>query len=329
MTTSPNLQPADRSSHQASLLRLSGVSSPLVLAAAAPVETRAIVRGAMDAGLIAADSEPARSAEPHHSPTDWLPVALSGGSASRPTVLLLQTGVGKVNAAGAVARLLAEHPAATVINLGICGLLPSFACVDDPACECLQELRIGSSLLASASIYADEGVQTPSEFKSIGAMGFPLGPFADAGIEPSPELAAILRPFTDGCRPIATVSTCSGTDALALEIATRTGAAGEAMEGAAIGHVIARHNALRAAGFAAAGSVIAGSAAAGSGLTAPANDGSDAVHSATTAAPSLALARFAELRVISNTTGDRPRQTWDIPKAAAKLRELVAKMLRE
>ncbi len=80
----------------------------------------------------------------------------------------------------------------------------------------------------------------------------------------------------------------------------RTAAAGEAMEGAAIGHIIARHNAMRVSG-----------ASQGNGSS------------------SMPLARFAELRVVSNTTGDRARQTWDIPKAAARLQELVARMLSE
>lgn len=257
-----------------------------------------MVRGAIDAGLVGSGAEAARFIE--EPLPDWQPVVLGAATDSCPAVLVLQTGVGKVNAASAVMRVLHDHPNATIINLGICGLLPAFACVDDPACECMRSLGIGSVLLASASVYADEGVQMPSEFKSIGAMGFPLGPFGDEGVLPSPDLADALRPFADACRPIATVSTCSGTDALALEIATRTNAAGEAMEGAAIAHVIARHNALRAL----------------SAATGPTSD-----------APTTA--RFAELRVISNTTGDRARQQWDIPKAAAKLREVVCALLRE
>ncbi len=172
-------------------------SGPIVLAAAAPVETRAIVRGAMDAGLVATGSDAARFADhaqadhalADHALVDWLPVTLSRGSASRPAVYVLQTGVGKVNAAGAVQRLLGEHPSATVINLGICGLLPSFDRVEECAGPSAHPLTIGSVLLASFSVYADEGVQTPGEFKSMGAMGFPLGPFAEAGIAPTPDLA--------------------------------------------------------------------------------------------------------------------------------------------
>jgi futalosine hydrolase len=77
---------------------------------------------------------------------------------------------------------------------------------------------------------------------------------------------------------IATVSTCSGTNALAREIVTRTGAEVEAMEGAAVGLVASR----------------------------------------------LGVG-FAEVRVISNTTGDRGSQQWDLPGALAALREWVVR----
>ena len=76
--------------------------------------------------------------------------------------------------------------------------------------------------------------------------------------------------FTIG--PIATVATCSGTDAAAAEVARRTGAVAEAMEGAAVVHAARR---LRT--------------------------------------------RAIELRVISNTTGDRPAQRWDLTGALSAL----------
>jgi futalosine hydrolase len=75
---------------------------------------------------------------------------------------------------------------------------------------------------------------------------------------------------------IATVSTCSGTDAAATEIAHRTGAAAEAMEGAAVGLVAFRHKVA-----------------------------------------------FAEVRVISNTTGDRSRQVWALEESLAELGKFV------
>ncbi|MBL8760188.1 MAG: futalosine hydrolase, partial [Phycisphaerae bacterium] len=75
---------------------------------------------------------------------------------------------------------------------------------------------------------------------------------------------------------IATVSVCSGTDELAAEIRSRTGAIAEGMEGAACGLVAARMG-----------------------------------------------VRFAELRVVSNHTGRRDRQGWNLEGAFRRLGELL------
>ena len=84
--------------------------------------------------------------------------------------------------------------------------------------------------------------------------------------------------FAEG--PIATVATCSGTDEAAAEVARRTGAVAEAMEGAAVVHAARR-------------------------LGVPA----------------------IELRAVSNTTGRRDRQVWDLPTAMTALGEGVAAAL--
>ena len=80
--------------------------------------------------------------------------------------------------------------------------------------------------------------------------------------------------------PIATVATCSGTDAAAESVARRTGAVAEAMEGAAVVHAARR-------------------------LGVPA----------------------IELRVISNTTGDREDQEWDLAGALVVLGRSVGDAL--
>jgi futalosine hydrolase len=77
---------------------------------------------------------------------------------------------------------------------------------------------------------------------------------------------------------IATVATCSGTDALAVEVERRTGAIAEAMEGAAVVHAALR-------------------------LGLPGG----------------------EVRVISNSTGDRAKQQWDIARAFAAMHTLGAR----
>ena len=78
----------------------------------------------------------------------------------------------------------------------------------------------------------------------------------------------------------ATVSTCSATDVLATELATRTGAAVETMEGAAIGLACA------AAGV-----------------------------------------PWAQLRAVSNLTGDRAKANWDFDRALAALHQAIRVIL--
>jgi futalosine hydrolase len=186
---------------------------------------------------------------------------------------LLVTGIGKVNAAGGVARYLAEHVPAAVVSIGVAGVLPSAR---------VEPLQV---VAGTRSVYADEGVLTPTGFIECAAMGFPLGPFEGASIECDAGLVEELRRLADASGPIATVSTCSGTDAQARAVRDRTGALCEAMEGAAVGHVVARLAAL------------------------PGSPGT----------------RFAELRVISNTTGDRSGQRWNLRGALDKLTAVLGR----
>ncbi len=224
----------------------------LLLVVAAPAEAAAV-----RAGFDLPQPPP-----PVNPPGNWPLQPLT------PEFDLLETGVGKANAAAAVALRFDAARHGAVINLGICGSLRPLA-----------ELPIGSVVLAESSAYADEGVQTPDGFRSLPEMGFPFGPFPGSAIPPDPALFNALRPLASATGTIATVSTCSGDDALAAAVAKRTGAVAEAMEGAAIAHALAR-------------------------LHPP--------------------APFAELRVVSNSTGDRPRQVWDIRAALDRLRLLTA-----
>ncbi|MCC6320690.1 MAG: futalosine hydrolase [Phycisphaerales bacterium] len=189
-------------------------------------------------------------------------------------VLLAKSGVGKVNAAIATLRLLPRHEPAGIVSIGLCGALPARD----------QTLAIGDIVLATASVYADEGVATPEAFKSLDEIGFPPGgrDFAGSSLAPDRVLLERLATALGGQAKrgvVATVSTCSGTDARAAEIARRTGAIAEAMEGAAVGHAAARSERGRV--------------------------------------------RFAELRVVSNTTGDRARQRWDFPLAFRRMTDVA------
>ena len=181
---------------------------------------------------------------------------------------LVVTGVGKANAAGALATTLDPRRHGAVINIGVAGSLPG----DSPP-------RIGGLVLATASVFADDGLATPDGFVTQAALGFPP---ADLPAMEFPGDVALLRALGaagGASARIATVSTCSGTDALAAEIARRTGAVAEAMEGAAAALVARRFG-----------------------------------------------VPFAEVRAISNTTGDRPSQRWDLHAALDTLRTLAARL---
>ena len=176
------------------------------------------------------------------------------------------SGVGRTNAAVATTRaLLEEGPFGGVLSLGVAGALPGV----EPA------LCIGDVVVATKSIYHEEGIQTPESFQDMTSLGFPLGAFDGNQIPGDPTL---LERFghLGRCAPIATVATCSGSDDAAREVRRRTDAIAEAMEGAAV---------LHAAGL----------------LGVPA----------------------LELRIISNTTGARDRQVWNLDLALDRLADLV------
>lgn len=184
---------------------------------------------------------------------------------------LVVSGIGKGNAAGATARVADPSRHLSIISLGIAGALPESG------------VQLGDVVLATRSVYADEGLQNPDNFQTCDAMGFPIAPppAKDGGVETSPELMVDLRRRFPEAREgvVATVSTCSGTDALARQVRQRTRAIAEGMEGAAVAHAAVR----------------------------------------------LGI-RSGEIRIISNTTGDRPKQVWDIRRALRVLGDVARRL---
>ena len=182
---------------------------------------------------------------------------------------VIVSGIGRTNAAAATtAALLEEGPFDGVLSVGIAGALPA------------SMLQPGELVVATACVYMEEGLLTPAGFQDTSSMGFPLGDFEGNRVPVEPALARFLPgPRHDG--PIATVATCSGTQALAEEVELRTGAIAEAMEGAAVVHAARR-------------------------LGIPGG----------------------EVRAISNTTGDRSSQTWDVARAFTALHALGARLDR-
>ncbi len=178
-------------------------------------------------------------------------------------------GVGRTNAAMATTRALIEGGSFdAVLSLGIAGALPFDG---DP-------LKLGDVVLATESVYHEEGLITPDSFLDTSQMGFPLGDFEGNNIPGSP---ALIERFDGIGVPgrVATVATCSGSDAAASQVVRRTGAIAEAMEGAAVLHVA-------------------------SAFSCPA----------------------VELRVISNTTGERDAQVWALDEAFSVLHGLVPEL---
>ena len=186
---------------------------------------------------------------------------------------LVWTGVGKSNAAGAVARVLDVNRHVGVLSAGIAGALPLGS--SGPSCSILDVI------CASESVFADEGVQTPDGFESCAQMGFaPFDNGTDSVVHSS-EATAWLMKFSDVQGKVATVSVCSGTDSGARAVVDRTGAIAEAMEGAAVGLAARRID------------------------------------------PSILT---GELRVISNTTGDRGAQRWDLDGAMEMLGKTIGRI---
>lgn len=173
-------------------------------------------------------------------------------------------GIGKTNAASATtASIMSDGPFTWVINAGVAGALPN------------SNLHLGDIVVANKCVYAEEGLETPSGFQTIEQMGFSLGTFTGNDVPVDSWMLEQLENIGT-VAPIATVSTCSGTDARATLVQERTGCVCEAMEGGAVVHAASR-------------------------IGAPA----------------------IEIRVISNTTGNRDSQEWNIELALQNLGEAV------
>lgn len=179
----------------------------------------------------------------------------------------LALGVGKVAAAVALTRRALERRPDGIIVFGVAGAYPG-----GPA--------VGEACLVTTDRLADEGVQAPDGFLSLGALG--LG--SDAPFEADAALTRALEARVGPGLPrvaAATVSTCSGTDERQDTLLARhPGVAAETMEGAAVAAVCA----------------------------------------------ALAIP-WAQLRVISNRTGDREAAGWDLEAALAALHGLLSRLL--
>jgi len=185
--------------------------------------------------------------------------------------LVVVAGIGRTNAACATTEaILTRGPFDGVVSAGIAGAMPGSG------------LALGDVVAATSCVYVEEGLSTADGFGDMRALGFPLGDFEGNTVPVDAGLLQRARDCGLHTAPIATVATCSGTEAAAVEVVRRTGALAEAMEGAAVVHAARR-------------------------LKTPA----------------------IEIRAISNTTGDRPKQQWNIPRALDSLARVLRRFLRE
>lgn len=177
---------------------------------------------------------------------------------------VIVSGIGRTNAAAATTQaILDEGPFDAVLSAGVAGSLPGSG------------LEIGDVIVARLCVYAEEGLIIESGFEGMRGLGLSLGDFEGNAVPVDEHLRGLLKGmFRTG--PIATVATCSGTDAAAEAVVARTGALAEAMEGAAVVHAARR---LQIPGI--------------------------------------------ELRAISNTTGRRDMQRWDLKKGLSELGQAV------
>jgi futalosine hydrolase len=144
---------------------------------------------------------------------------------SNPSIAIVRTGVGPVNAAHAVTLFLAQADANAIVVCGVGGAYPASG------------LKVGDVVCAASECYGDLGATSPSGFLDMKALGFPI-------VEgPTPlfnDLPMQLFPV-DRRVPFVTVTSCTGTDGAARDIEKRTAGAVESMEGAAVAHVAHLH----------------------------------------------------------------------------------------
>lgn len=138
---------------------------------------------------------------------------------------VVEMGVGPVNAAHATTVAILEEKPDAIVVCGVAGAYPSSG------------LKIGDVVSASVEVYGDLGAQSPTGFRDMQALGFP--------VVSSPrllfnELPMQVFPTSQSVRFV-TVSTCTGTEDVAREIEARTNGAVENMEGAAVAHVAHIH----------------------------------------------------------------------------------------
>lgn len=151
-------------------------------------------------------------------------------------VLLVHTGIGKVNAAHSATCIAENFPVIKIINLGVGGAYPGSG------------LKTGDVAIASNEISGDEGVVDSKGWSSLRKIGIPLVeadgikyfnefPLMVPSVFNNKSLSQEKREYKIKAGNFVTVSACTGTQKRARELEKRFDALCENMEGAAIAHV--------------------------------------------------------------------------------------------
>ena len=178
-------------------------------------------------------------------------------------VLLSHGGIGQVNMAIQLTRLLSEHKPQAVLLCGCGGSYPG------------SDLQIGSLALAKEEIFGDLGVATANRFIPLKQLDLPQNPQLAPTVQQSFPLNADLLSWAQEvlpdavCGSFVSVNCCSGNAELSVVLQQRCDGICENMEGAAAAQVCTEFD-----------------------------------------IPLL------ELRGISNPTGTRDPQQWDITRGA-------------
>ena len=190
-------------------------------------------------------------------------------------ILLSHGGIGQVNMAMQLTRLLDTYKPEAVLLCGCGGSYPASG------------LKIGDLALATSEFYADLGVATAEQFIPLEELDLPQNPRISPLVRQSFSLDKTLleraQKTLSGtiCGPFATVNCCSGYPDLSFELEKRSGAICENMEGAAAAQICTNF-----------------------------------------AVPLL------ELRGISNPTGTRDPQQWDVVGGAVVAQNGILKLLK-
>lgn len=159
---------------------------------------------------------------------------VSKGILSGLEIVVMSTGIGKVNAAHSVTSVFERFSIKGVVNIGVGGAYPGAG------------LKNGDIAVASKEIYGDDGVIDSKGWGSFKKIGIPL--VESGGKRYFNEYPVLVPPCPVGARAVplqvktgsfVTVSAASGTQKRARELEKRFNAICENMEGAAIAHVCA------------------------------------------------------------------------------------------